>query len=660
MKRKNVLSKIIILNLFFMCFFISVSSVKAEWDTTPPVLKNITFNKNVVKAGESIEMYVDAEDADSGIEEIFVTLINPSKNKTESVSIFERDEKGRWAKTINIPELSESGEWAYDSITILDRAGNALRIYGEWEKYLLKTFKVEGQTKWDTTPPVLKNITFNKNVVKAGESIEMYVDAEDTDSGIEEIFVTLINPSKNKTESVSIFERDDKGRWAKTINIPELSESGEWAYDSITILDRAGNALRIYGEWEKYPLKTFKVEGQTKWDTTPPVLKNITFNKNVVKAGESIEMYVDAEDTDSGIEEIFVTLINPSKNKTESVSIFERDDKGRWAKTINIPELSESGEWAYDSITILDRAGNALRIYGEWEKYLLKTFKVDGQVNRVELTRDLETPKLGQIITFTAKATGSSQSVYQFWVKEDGKWRMVQDYSKTNVFKYKPNKDGDYNVSVYAKEAGSKAKQEAMQVHSFKVKPLEKVTDIELNRDIETPKLGQTITFTAKATGSSQPVYQFWVKEDGKWRMVQDYSKTNVFKYKPNKNGDYNVSVYAKDADAKTKQEAIQVHSFKVKLLEKVTAVELNRDIEVPKVGQTITFTAKAAGSSQPVYQFWVKEDGKWRIAQDYSKTNVFKYTPNKNGNYNVSVYAKDIDSKEKQESFISQGIIIK
>ena len=299
-------------------------------------------------------------------------------------------------------------------------------------------------------------------------------------------------------------------------------------------------------------------------------------------------------------------------------------------KTIDIPEFSESGEWGYNYISITDRAGNSLKIGRDWDKYSLGTFKVDGQVNQVELIRDVENPKLGQIITFTAKATGSSQPVYQFWVKEDGKWRMVQDYSKTNVFKYTPNKNGDYNVSVYAKAAGSIAKQEAMQVHSFKVKPLEKVTAVELNRDEETPKVGQTITFTAKAAGSSQPVYQFWVKEDGKWRMVQDYSKTNVFKYKLNKNGDCNVSVYAKDADAKTKQEAIQVHSFKVKLLEKVTVVELNRDIEVPKVGQTITFTAKAAGSSQPVYQFWVKEDGKWRIAQDYSKTNVFKYTPNK------------------------------
>ncbi|WP_218940935.1 triple tyrosine motif-containing protein, partial [Bacillus sp. ABP14] len=185
-----------------------------------------------------------------------------------------------------------------------------------------------------------------------------------------------------------------------------------------------------------------------------------------------------------------------------------------------IPEFSESGEWSYSSVVILDNAGNVFKRYNGWDIYPLENLKVDGQVNQVELTRDVETPKVGQPITFTAKATGSSQPVYQFWVKEDGKWRMVQDYSKTNVFKYTPNKDGDYNVSVYAKEAGSKAKQEAMQVHSFKVKPLEKVTAVELNRDVETPKVGQTITFTAKATGSSQPVYQFWVKEDGKWRMV--------------------------------------------------------------------------------------------------------------------------------------------
>ncbi|WP_217809956.1 triple tyrosine motif-containing protein, partial [Bacillus thuringiensis] len=421
-----------------------------------------------------------------------------------------------------------------------------------------------------------------------------------------------------------------------------------------------GNSLYIDKDWDKYSHGTFKVEGQTEVDTTPPVLKNITFSKDVVKIGESMEVYVDAEDTDSGIESIYVAFRSPSGGGRLAVYNFDRDEKGRWVKTANIPEFSESGEWVYDYITIKDRAGNSLYIDKDWDKYSRGTFKVNGQVNQVELTRDVETPKLGQAITFTAKATGSSQPVYQFWVREDGNWRMAQNYSKTNEFKYTPNKNGDYNVSVYAKEAGSKAQQEAMQAHSFKVKPLEKVTAVELNRDIVAPKLDQTITFTAKATGSSQPVYQFWVKEDGNWRIAQNYSKTNVFKYKPSKNGSYNVSVYAKDADAKTNQEAIKVNDFTIKTSEKVTAVELNRDIEIPKIGQAITFTAKATGSSQPVYQFWVKEDGNWRIAQNYSKTNEFKYTPNKNGSYNVSVYAKDADAKTNQEAIKVNDFTIK
>ncbi|PFC60314.1 hypothetical protein CN266_26140, partial [Bacillus cereus] len=67
-------------------------------------------------------------------------------------------------------------------------------------------------------------------------------------------------------------------------------ENGEWVYDYITIKDRAGNSLYIDKDWDKYSHGTFKVEGQTKVDTTPPVLKNITFSKDVVKIGESMEV----------------------------------------------------------------------------------------------------------------------------------------------------------------------------------------------------------------------------------------------------------------------------------------------------------------------------------------------------------------------------------
>ncbi|MEB9983194.1 triple tyrosine motif-containing protein [Bacillus cereus] len=636
--KRNILTKIIILNLFFMCFFISVSNAKAEWDTTPPVLKNITFSKDVVKIGESMEVYVDAEDTDSGIESIYVAFRSPSGGGRLAVYNFDRDEKGRWVKTANIPEFSENGEWVYDYITIKDRAGNSLYIDKDWDKYSHGTFKVEGQTEVDTTPPVLKNITFSKDVVKIGESMEVYVDAEDTDSGIESIYVAFRSPSGGGRLAVYNFDRDEKGRWVKTANIPEFSESGEWVYDYITIKDRAGNSLYIDKDWDKYSRGTFKVNGQvnqvelTRDVETPKLGQAITFTAKATGSSQPVYQFWVREDGNWRMAQNYSKTnefkYTPNKNGDYNVSVYAK----------------EAGSKA------------------QQEAMQAHSFKVKPleKVTAVELNRDIVAPKLDQTITFTAKATGSSQPVYQFWVKEDGNWRIAQNYSKTNVFKYKPSKNGSYNVSVYAKDADAKTNQEAIKVNDFTIKTSEKVTAVELNRDIEIPKIGQAITFTAKATGSSQPVYQFWVKEDGNWRIAQNYSKTNEFKYTPNKNGSYNVSVYAKDADAKTNQEAIKVNDFTIKTSEKVTAVELSRDIEAPKSGQAITFTAKATGSSQPVYQFWVKEDGNWRIAQNYSKTNEFKYTPNKNGSYNVSVYAKDVDSKEIQESFTSQGIIIK
>ncbi|WP_179951723.1 hypothetical protein, partial [Bacillus sp. ABP14] len=214
--KRNLLSKVFILNLFFMCFFISIPSIKAEWDTKKPVLKNIIYSKEVVKPGESIDMYIDAEDTDSGIKSIAVSLINPSKNKTIYLYDFRQDEKGRWVTTTQIPEVVESGEWTLEYIVIEDHAGNQLKIFDGFDKYLIKNFIVDGQDKWDIEKPVLKNITYSKEIVKPGESIDMYIDAEDTDSGIKSIAVSLINPSKNKTIYLYDFRQDEKGRWVTT------------------------------------------------------------------------------------------------------------------------------------------------------------------------------------------------------------------------------------------------------------------------------------------------------------------------------------------------------------------------------------------------------------------------------------------------------------
>ena len=85
-------------------------------------LKSITYSKDVVRPGESFEMYIDAEDEDSGIDSMYITLWNPSKNKSLDVYGIGKDENGRWMGRITIPEFAENGEWGYRNILIRDFA----------------------------------------------------------------------------------------------------------------------------------------------------------------------------------------------------------------------------------------------------------------------------------------------------------------------------------------------------------------------------------------------------------------------------------------------------------------------------------------------------------------------------------------------------------
>jgi hypothetical protein len=290
-----------------------------------------------------------------------------------------------------------------------------------------------------------------------------------------------------------------------------------------------------------------------------------------------------------------------------------------------------------------------------YEAYKMDTVTVNGMVTAVDLAKTVDTSKIGESITFTASAKGSSNPSYQFWIYEGGVWRIIQDYSTLNTFTYTPSKEGTYYVAVYARDSSSSERYEAIKNINFAVRG--KVTQVELNQSTTSLAIGESITYTANAKGSSNPRYQFWVNEGGVWRIAQDYGQSNIFTYTPSKEGTAYVSVYARDSGSTDRYEAVKTISSLVR--GKVESVEVSQSTTTPIVGESITFTASAKGSSHSVYQFWVNEGGTWRIAQNYSTTNTFTFTPAKKGTYYVSVYAKDAGSTEKYEAVTVQRIMI-
>jgi len=101
------------------------------------------------------------------------------------------------------------------------------------------------------------------------------------------------------------------------------------------------------------PLPAFALD-----DTTPPALNDVWANPpRSINAGSSINITVDAEDIESGITSIIVTVASPSGTQTVERDIWTATS-GPWSGDLTIPLSSEGGYWKIKSVYLKDAANN--------------------------------------------------------------------------------------------------------------------------------------------------------------------------------------------------------------------------------------------------------------------------------------------------------------
>jgi hypothetical protein len=75
----------------------------------------------------------------------------------------------------------------------------------------------------------------------------------------------------------------------------------------------------------------------------------------------------------------------------------------------------------------------------------------------------VDTQTAGQPVAFTAAATPVPGSYeYRFWRLSGGVWTVVQDYSASDTWNWTNPAEGSYQISVWARSAGSSLDQEAV------------------------------------------------------------------------------------------------------------------------------------------------------------------------------------------------------
>ncbi len=156
----------------------------------------------------------------------------------------------------------------------------------------------------------------------------------------------------------------------------------------------------------------------------------------------------------------------------------------------------------------------------------------------------------GQSAAFEAQATDPQGTpLYQFWVRgTNNQWAMVKNFSTQNAWTLQSLQPGSYVVAVYALDA------QQYQHHDFSQAFYSTaVVNVASHVALTVPQTGSTGTpfaLTAKATGLTDPVYQFWIQSpSGQWSSSGAYGSAQ-YAFTPDSAGTYTVTVYAKDPDA--------------------------------------------------------------------------------------------------------------
>ncbi|HEV2035670.1 MAG TPA: hypothetical protein VGU71_16005 [Candidatus Dormibacteraeota bacterium] len=243
----------------------------------------------------------------------------------------------------------------------------------------------------------------------------------------------------------------------------------------------------------------------------------------------------------------------------------------------------------------------------------------------------------GTTVTFTATTTGCPTPNYRFWVSNPGApWIIVQDYSPTNTFVWKTpatGLKGIYRIEADFRDASSSIDHDAAANTTY---TLNACTVAGLTASPPSPAYapGQSggITLTGTSTCPGTATYKFWVlPPGGSWTVLRDYLTSNTYSWNVLSlpAGTYGLEVDVRDQGATDTYEVVHNIQYVLNVPPCLTAT-LTAAPPAPgpaATGSTVTLTGSSTGCQNPVYRFWVRQNGIWTIVRDYAFSNVFSWT---------------------------------
>ena len=252
-----------------------------------------------------------------------------------------------------------------------------------------------------------------------------------------------------------------------------------------------------------------------------------------------------------------------------------------------------------------------------------------GVVTALEITISPQSPKVGEMVTFTANNPPDNVTRYEWSIEGVTK----TDNQVTHTF----DKTGTYTVIVTAYNESIKIGEKNTTFSVTENTPIKPVLKNFVGNKTSGPA-PLTIQFTVETTNGSPTEYV--------WDFGSGYTqttKTGSTIYTYTSAGDYTVNVIAKNGSVESEKETTTIHVTDSPV---PTITELKSNTTNGYAPLSVLFTATATNS--PTEYQWTFGDG---TSETETTTNTITHEFKKTGTYTVNVTAKNTNGTSEKKS---------
>ncbi|KNY26578.1 hypothetical protein [Pseudobacteroides cellulosolvens] len=262
---------------------------------------------------------------------------------------------------------------------------------------------------------------------------------------------------------------------------------------------------------------------------------------------------------------------------------------------------------------------------------------------------------VGQNINVKVIASGTKNKDirYSFTVKQGKKWVVRQNFTKSNLFVWKPSDPGTFALQVDILDINDPTGTQCDTIDKpFEIKA-DDYTYPEF-RKLDVTQVGKSgnyrIATESTPRGEYKSNYMFTIGEQyRKPQIVNGYKTSDKYTWNSPKSGIYEVSAYIKDISSTNFDDAFRTSTYKVETKDvtgvSLDSVELSHPDRVQNINTTMKFTARGSGGNELLYAFYRHEAKGIVVLQDYSTNNILSWKPDSAGKYTILVRIKDIKS---------------